>query len=248
MAKGKKLDVKTGDVYGRLTIIKELEAVVYPCGSKSRMMLCSCSCDGKEVKVRLDSLRSGKTTSCGCIQKERQKEAVKKYNKYDLSMGYGVGYTKNGDKFIFDLEDYGLIKDYFWNINNMGYVYCLVWKGNKCKNLFLHKLVMNCPNNKQVDHINRDKLNNRKSNLRICMAKENYRNRGANSRNTSGVIGVCFDKKSNKWKSQIWVDGKSIYLGTYEDKNEAIKVRLAAEKKYFGEFAPQDENVLDQSK
>lgn len=57
--------------------------------------------------------------------------------------------------------------------------------------------------------------------------------------NTSGITGVHYDKKRNKWCAQIMINRKGIFLGYYNNKDDAIKSRLTAEQKYFGRFAPQ---------
>ena len=66
----KKLEVKTGDIYGHLTIIREVEQHIQPSGQKKRRFLCQCDCGSVPVEVWLSNLRSGNTTSCGCVQKE----------------------------------------------------------------------------------------------------------------------------------------------------------------------------------
>jgi len=100
----------------------------------------------------------------------------------------------------------------------------------------LHRWLMNPPNGFHVDHINRNPLDNRRSNLRICTPTENYRNKSTNSNNTSGATGVT--RSLSKWKAFIRADGKNKYLGTFENIEDAIIVRREAEIKYFGEFRP----------
>ena len=65
----KKLEIKSGDKYGRLTIVKEIELYITPTGNKFRQVLCSCECGTKKTIV-LHNLRNGKTISCGCFNKE----------------------------------------------------------------------------------------------------------------------------------------------------------------------------------
>ena len=237
---GKKLEVKKGDVYGRLTILKEVEPHVYPSGKTRRKFLVRCSCGSEPFEVLLNSLRIGETTSCGCYVKEKAKEtgrANKKYNKYDLTGEYGIGYTTKGEEFLFDLEDYEKIKDYSWSINNRGYVMARVISTKK--NVKMHRFLMNCPEDKVVDHISHDTTDNRKSNLRICSQAENCKNLSLAKNNKSGVTGVGWCKASNKWYTQIYVNGKLIHLGYFASKEDAIKARLQAEKEYFGDYAPQ---------
>ena len=95
---------------------------------------------------------------------------------------------------------------------------------------------MSAPDDKLVDHIYHQKNDNRKSQLRLCSPSENVRNRSI-SHSSSGVCGVYWYSKNEKWSVEIVVDGKKINLGLFEDKEQAIKVRKEAEEKYFGEFA-----------
>lgn len=90
-----------------------------------------------------------------------------------------------------------------------------------------------------IDHINRNRNDNRRENLRICTSEQNSANKSITDKNTSGIVGVSFNKKLKKWCSSISKNNKNIYLGVSENKEVAIKIRLQAEKDYYGEFAPQ---------
>ncbi len=83
-----------------------------------------------------------------------------------------------------------------------------------------------------IDHINGDTKDNRIENLRAVTRTENGQNRKKASDNKSGTTGVSFNKRSNKWRAGITINGKAKYLGFYTDKNEAIKARKAAEIKH----------------
>lgn len=136
---------------------------------------------------------------------------------------------------LIDLEDVPFVEQYSWCIRSRGYVGRVEDK----KIILLHRILTNCPSGKIVDHINKNKLDNRKFNLRICDYQTNLRNSSRKSNNTSGVTGVGWDKKAKKWRARICVDYKNTCLGFYDNKDKAIKARLRAEKKYFGESAPQ---------
>lgn len=126
---------------------------------------------------------------------------------------------------IVDLECANLVLNTTWRLSTLGYV-----AGNILgKPIKLHRLITNAPSGKTVDHINHNKLDNRKSNLRICENKENCRNRKLQH-------GVTFNKEKKRWLSRIYVDYKDIFLGYFEDYNDALKARKEAEQKYFGEF------------
>lgn len=162
----------------------------------------------------------------------------KKYNIYELDKNYGIGYTTNTNQpFYFDLEDYDLIKDYCWSEDRTtGYIksHC-----PNSSNILLHRLVTH-NEYKIVDHINHNKLDNRKCNLREVTKQQNSLNRSSVvSTNTSGYTGVSFITKRQQWFAEIYVNNKTINLGSYANKEDAIRARLQAEVKYFGEFAPQ---------
>ena len=88
----------------------------------------------------------------------------------------------------------------------------------------------------QIDHINGVKSDNRIINLREATNSQNGKNLKLSSRNTSGVSGVHFDNWAGKWRASIKVDGRSINLGRWNDKQEAISARKKAEILYFGEW------------
>jgi len=107
----------------------------------------------------------------------------------------------------------------------------------KYKRLLMHRVVINAPDNMQVDHKFGDKLDNRKENLRLCTASQNQGNSATGKNNTSGYKGVVWHTKAGKWNGQIRIRGKKIHLGTYVDKSEAAKAYNAAALEHYGEFA-----------
>lgn len=90
---------------------------------------------------------------------------------------------------------------------------------------------------KEVDHKNRNKSDNRISNLRLATSSQNHINTGLPRHNTSGAKGVFWHRKARKWQAQIQVDGSMIYLGLHRSKTAAILARRAASKLHFGAFA-----------
>jgi hypothetical protein len=84
----------------------------------------------------------------------------------------------------------------------------------------------------EIDHINHDRGDNRISNLRHINRYENQKNRPMQENNTSGVVGVCWDKDREKWRSNIKVNRKNIYIGRYDEMADAVEARKDAEKKY----------------
>jgi len=122
-----------------------------------------------------------------------------------------------------------------------GYLTVVLFNDGDQSTKTVHKMVASAflenPENKRcVDHQDRCKTNNHISNLRYATDAENNQNISIKSNNTSGVTGVCFYKKNQKWRAYIKADGRIIHLGYFEDKNDAIVARQDAEMTYFGEY------------
>lgn len=148
---------------------------------------------------------------------------------------YYIGYTNNNKtEFYIDAENFNNVKNYCWHdrIDNGVRRLCARVNGKK---LLMHQFL----GFKNYDHIDRNELNNRKYNLRECTHRENCQNRGMYSNNTSGIIGVYWVKSLQKWTVRIQIDGKNTNLGNFNNKEDAIRTRLQAEKDYYKEFAPQ---------
>lgn len=135
---------------------------------------------------------------------------------------------------MFDIEDYELIRYYCWNTGNNRYLQA---RDGKNSTILMHRLIFfnKYPDgNFTVDHIGHNKLDNRKCKLRVSTQSNNCKNKTINSNNTSGITGVYWDSDRNKWHSQIGINNKIIYLGRYDNFDEAVKARKEAEEKYFG--------------
>lgn len=222
-----------GKVFGRLTVLEQATDYVKPNGIHSARWLCQCSCEQKTKKIVLgESLKSGATQSCGCIHFEFISTLNKKENKKDLSGEFGIIWATNtDDEIYFSLCDAEKILSYTWFVESNGYQAASV----DGKTIRMHVFL----GYEKHDHHNKNKLDNRRENLVKCTCQENNMNRSKNSNNTSGFIGVVWNKRRKKWIAQIMVDYRNIRLGEFIDKEDAIKTRLEAEVKYFGEFAPQ---------
>ena len=223
----------------RLTVIRQVDDYIRSNGKHEAQWLCECSCEKhNQVVVRGWCIANGHTLSCGCLNKERIFQTHKKYNKYDLSGDFGIGWTSNtNQEFYFDLEDYDKIKNYCWceSIKHNVYHSLVTRDPISGKTILMHH-ILGC---KYYDHINRNPLDNRRANLRPCTQSENSTNRPIQSNNTSGVIGVSWNKARKKWKARITTNHQEIHLGYFINKEDAIRTRLRAEQKYFKEFAPQ---------
>ena len=143
---------------------------------------------------------------------------------------YVEGRFRNGKSFLIDYEDFEKISDYFWTCSND---YAIKSENRQP----MHRFILGISNEDrykiEVDHVNRNRLDNRKKNLRIVTRQENMYNKSEYKNNTSGVKGVKWNKDRRKWQVQINHNKKRIHLGLYSDFEEAKKVRLEAEEKYF---------------
>ena len=147
--------------------------------------------------------------------------------------------SKKEEEFYFDLEDYDKIKDYCWCINSQGYVVTNIWENNKNDIILMHRLIMNFPKNMDVDHKHgkESRNDNRRSNIRVVTHSNNLKNVGIRANNKSGVTGVSFENRTQKWRACIKVNGEDIRLGRFDDFDEAVIARKDAEEKYFGEYS-----------
>lgn len=133
-----------------------------------------------------------------------------------------------GKSTIIDDEDFERVSKHKWHITAYGYA-----KTNK---VWLHRLIINCPKGKFVDHINRDKLDNRKENLRICTYQNNLRNQNKRKACSSGFKGVSWDKQMKQWRVDITLNYKKIFIGLFKQENHAAMAYDINAKVLFGEF------------
>jgi len=143
-----------------------------------------------------------------------------------------------------DEQDWTMADDRMLTIylGTNGYAYYSTWKDGKSHPRTLHSLIMGpTPPKSHIDHINGDKLDNRRENLRVVTPGRNQVNRHRlNRNNTSGTRGVQRTNQSqrNPWRAQITVDHKNIHLGLFATEQEAIAARRDAELLHYGELCP----------
>lgn len=132
-------------------------------------------------------------------------------------------------------QDFKRANQYKWWVATTGYAVRVVYEGrNKPrKTIYMHRFITGCSKGLVVDHINHNRLDNRRSNLRICKHAENLRWSSFRSTNTSGYIGVSKHGATNKWRAYI----RNKHLGTFDTALEAAKVRDKHATKMFGPFA-----------
>ena len=191
-----------------------------------------CSVEGCNNKVHAKGLcgkHYAQFKRRGCIPERTQRNTneIIEYEDYAEI----ILYDKLGEEIaraIIDVECIDMVKNYKWCFSD-GYA-------TNHQVGSLHRYIMNYPDDMVVDHINRNPLDNRRENLRICTQQENQFNHSIQSNNTSGIPGVVWHKRNNKWIAQIQINGKQKYLGSFKSKEEAAEARRQAEIEYFGEY------------
>ena len=232
-----------GQRFGRLVVTRQVEDYISKAGRHYARWECQCDCGSEPIEVTGSNLTQKHAQSCGCLNREIASTSHKKYNDYQLNLAdehglYGIGYCTNTcSEFYFDMDDYDKVKNGNWIevIPSSGYHILQSWDKESKTIVRMHWLIIG----KYYDHADRNPLNNRKYNLRKATFTENAQNQPIKKTNTSGFIGVTWLKNKNRWVAYITIEKKRKHLGLFVDKEDAICVRLRAEKEYFGEFAPQ---------
>jgi len=230
---GKFIDL-TGQRFGRLTVIRRTNDYVAPGGATEPMWLCICDC-GNETTVKRSALKGGHTKSCGCFHSERISKLMKKQNPFTINgEKVYVCLLNSKSEMVVDKDTWFNTTRYFcWSLSSNGYAKARI--GNK--SVYYHVFAFpNCPDGMERDHIDGNRLNNCRTNIRFVTRCNNNKNRKFKENRKSGKTGVNWSKSSNKWRAIIKADGKYISLGYFVDLQDAIDAREAAEIKYFGEY------------
>ena len=131
-----------------------------------------------------------------------------------------------------DVEDYERLSIWNWTTDWKGYVRRGRRVGDKMITVLMHRELIDCPDGMQIDHINGNKSDNRKANLRLCTPRQNMTNQKRRRNNTSGYKGVS---EIRPGRFQVSIDNKVI--GWFRDAIEAAKAYDNAAVKLHGEFA-----------
>jgi hypothetical protein len=137
---------------------------------------------------------------------------------------------------IVDADDFERVSAFKWSFGGGGYAM------KRSPPYRMHRFIMNAPADVEIDHINGNRLDNRRCNLRVCTRMENGRNLSLRRDNKSGFKGVRWHKGARKWCASIMVDQKSIHIGMFEDMNDAVLAYNKAARTLHGNFAKLNRN------
>lgn len=231
---GVRLDVPSGTVFGHLTVIEEAARA----GAQNvRTMRCLCEC-GREVIARLGALRSGGTQACGCRRFGKAADpSLFKPGEVPL-----YGQKARGRVALVDDADFDLVMQYRWHAidgevarKSTTYAGTSALRDATGKQITvrMHTLLTGWA---LVDHIDRNGLNNRRSNLRPATGSQNMANRRTPP-HSSRFKGVRWYPRNKKWNARITHEGKPRHLGYFENEIDAAKAYDAAARRLFGEYA-----------
>lgn len=137
----------------------------------------------------------------------------------------------SGGNFVkVDNEDFTKVKNISWSNLSSNYAH-------NQKNGLMHRLIMNCPADMCVDHINGDTYDNRKINLRICTHQQNMMNTKIRTDSSSSYKGIYYVGFLKKWAARISFNGNKTHIGVYRSEIDAAKAYDTKAKELFGEFA-----------
>lgn len=137
-------------------------------------------------------------------------------------------YTKKGEEVLVSTSDLPKVLQITWHVGSRGYVVGRL----KDKIVSLHRYLLDFPSD-EVDHKDRNKLNNTRENLRECTSLVNRQNKGTYHNNKCQSKGVSFIPRLNKWRARVYIQGKEIHLGMFNTKEEAIHQRKLAEQQHY---------------
>ena len=214
----------TGKRFGILTVIKRDEEHANPKNPLWRHTKWICKCDcGNYKSVFQNSLEVGGTKSCGCMHHKW----IKKYNEYEHvdNSTVRVLLTNCNESFICDADDWERLKEYCWSKGIAGYPEARI----NGKNRLLHHMILpDCPDGMVRDHINLNKMDNRKENLRVVTRSINNANK--RYRNKHGYRGIVWSHaKVKPYYVCEYINGKKIQHGGY-----TLEEAIAKSKEIYG--------------
>lgn len=134
---------------------------------------------------------------------------------------------------IIDIEDIEKVNKYTWGLcfsKKLLYVRGKQKINGVWKNINLHRFLMDCPDGMVIDHLDRNTLNNRKNNIRVCTNLENQQNKGIYQRSLNKLKGAYYRTDGDYWYSTLVMNKKHIWLGVFKTELEAHTAYVKAKK------------------
>jgi hypothetical protein len=212
-----------GKRFGRLTVLRRSDSI-----KNQTRWTCKCDC-GSIKSLYATHLAGGKTISCGCARR------IDRSDELPTSVKGAKWMPLGHKKFtLVDEDDYQKFSRHTWRVTSEGYAARGIVRGI----LYLHREIIKAKKGPAVDHINRNKLDNRKINLRICSYGQNIQRRGKfKSNSTSKYKGVHWSEARKRWIAQIHIQYKNINLGRFKTEADAARAYDKRAVKAFGKYA-----------
>lgn len=246
-----------GQKFGRLIVLSEGDVHTSPNGTRFRRVICRCEC-GKEKLIRTNNLRNGTTRSCGCLQRETIKALGIERGHVRRSLARNMriivdgflGWTTEFLNFIpvsdtytlVDEEDFAKLSRMNWHListpkSDRYYAYAKAETGERGGKYLMHRLIVSPPKGFDVDHRNRNGLDNRRENLRPASRSQNMANQRIRKTNKTFSVYKGVSKREQGWIAQLRRRGRHYHLGYFATEEEAATAYNRAAKELFGEFA-----------
>ena len=146
-------------------------------------------------------------------------------------------------KIILDKEGEILYNKHCWWINKTDNNHYYLYRTNNGRNISFHREITGAAEGQEVDHINRNTLDNCKNNLRFVTRSQNNMNQGLHGKNTSGHRGVHFNSYKKRWIARIKINNIRINIGTFLDYNLACNAYEEKAQELFGEYLGEVSNI-----
>lgn len=144
-----------------------------------------------------------------------------------------------GQYALVDDADFDMVNQHSWvytKHNTNHYAHTTISEGGRRKTVKMHRMILNAPNGKEVDHKNNNGLDNRRSNIRLCTRSQNQANSNVKSNSLTGIKGVHQRKDNGRWRAHAHRDGKRVWLGHFDTAKEATMAYVTYIKQFDGEF------------
>jgi hypothetical protein len=142
------------------------------------------------------------------------------------------GANRGHEYALVDVADSLLVEPYCWRQDRHGYA----WACADGVTVYMHRLIVRPPSGVMIDHINGAPWDNRRANLRLADHAQNMRNRKLGKNNKSGFVGVSYSESRRGWIAKININGRKVWLGTFDDASTAAMARDAAARIHYGAF------------